>query len=513
MAENITISNSYFCYITNTPYSYPGDAADGIAIVNDPANIGNLKNYNTGWHIIPTMLWKHFCTPKAWYEMQINYEAFSVTGYTVHVFNMVPLTTQLAIGGQSVFTAFNNCVYALGYQDKLYETSWHNYYFNMEQSDFNLLYKEGLQTEYNGDGNKKRFMLPIYAWEPNNTIGSATHTWNMHPYNQNANVEQGRFADGVYPAYGYQPSGLVWDPLCRPDEVMELRPGKNSIGYTWERHQCDAGKWFNIDQIASWFPYTASGPYHWGHERPGEHPLSGMQDPSRLASKYQWNPWVMDYTIPNWADTPIVPVQWWWKEMQNSMCPIYGANTDLRLKYLNMFFAGTEKECYHYGPTQSFIKMVPIITAENVNIECSAQVCVKTQLHLEVKKRRSAIYCPTWGPMPWRSVYSARRQSRNFMPSMVRYRTGGARRTWQNVADSTDLNAHPRQTPYIVTSTVPSGTGQGSTFTTRPKYTMTTARSRTTTEPRVVPSAPPMEVEQPDPSHLYPPLDQFRQKH
>nr|QKE54929.1 MAG: hypothetical protein [Parvoviridae sp.] len=509
MAENITISNSYFAYITNVPYNYPSDESDFYKTMDSTTNPTQLININTGWHIIPTMLWKHFCTPKAWFEMQINYEAYSVTGYTVQVFNMVPLTTQLAIGGQNVFTAFNNCVYALGYQDTLYETAWHNYYYEEDKTDFNLLYKEGLQQQTNSS-TKVRFMLPTYYWEPTNSITAATHTWNMHPYAGNLNVESGRFADGVYPGDGTVPSGLVWDPLCRPDEIKELRPGKNSMGFTWERHECDGGKWFNMDQIASWFPYTVSGPYHWGHERPGEHPLSGMQDPNRLQSRFAYNPWVNDYTIPNWADMPVVPSQWWWKEMKGSMQPVYGSGTDLRLKYLNLFICGTEKECYHYPPTQSFLKMIPIITAENVNIECSAQVCIKTQLHLEVKKRRSAMYCPTWGPMPWRSVYSARRQQRNFHNSMIRYRSGGARRTWQNLADSNSLTAHPRQTPYVYTSTVTCGTGIDSTYTTRPKYTISTAKSRSD-HTRVTPSAPPLEqMDISDPSQLYPPLDAFK---
>nr|QKE54952.1 MAG: hypothetical protein [Parvoviridae sp.] len=509
MADSISLTNSYFAYITNSPYVYPSDQASAIEVT---PSTGNLHAFNTGWHILPNMLWKHFCTPKQWAEININYEAYRVDGFSMTLFNMVPLTTQLAIGGESVFTAFNNCIYAIGYQDKLYETQWHNWYYTSDRNnEFNLLYKEGLMMATEGN-TSRRMVFPRYLWQLTNPRTLNVWTWNMNPFDSNdaKHPEEGESIDGVFPGIGYYPNGLVWDPLNRPDEIKELRPGKNAIQYKWERHPCDENKWYNFDAIAAWFPYTASGPYHINHERPGEFKLSGMMDPNELSSQNNLIPPINDYTIPNWADLPIVTMQWWWHEMKSSISPIGNTSAgDIRLKYLNFFFNGTEAECYKYGPTQCFVKMIPIINDQNVNIECSAQVAVKTSLHLSVKKRRSAIYCPTWGPFPWRSVYSARSKDRNFFGSFVRYRTGGMRRTWQNAADSGHIQSHARRTPYINNSVAPSGTGQGSTFTTPPKYTMTTARGKAETS--VSPSAPPLPMDT-DPGSLYPPLDQFRRR-
>lgn len=513
MAETITISNSYISYITNQPYQYP---SNNTSTTHVTPNDGSLTAYNTGWHILPTMLWRHFCTPKAWHELNVNYEAYRVDGYSVSVFNMVPLTTQLAIQGNTIFTAFNNCIYAIGYQDKLYETEWHNWYFkayNQEnRNDFNLLYKEGLMQPYEGN-TKYRFMLPIYIWQITNPRTNVLWEWNCNPYTGDNTIENNRSVDGVFPGLGYYPSGLVWDPLNRPDEIMELRPGKNAITFTWERHACDENKWFNIDQIASWFPYTASGPYHYGKERPGEFKLSGMMDPDLLGMQFSLNPPQNDWSIPNWADLPIVPMQWWWHEMQNSIAPVNitdGTISQQFLRHMNLFFNGTERECYMYGPTQSFIKMMPIIDSNNTNIECSAQVAIRTNLKLSVKKRRSAIYCPTWGPHPWRTIYSARSKDRNMFGTYVRYRTGGMRRTWQNLGDSSDPKTHPRRTPYIQTCVVPDGGGQGNTFT-----TTQAKRKLVPQETYVLPSAPPAYEEEEEMSNeiqdpVYPPVDQMK---
>nr|WOP79076.1 capsid protein [Canary chaphamaparvovirus 1] len=508
MAESISISNSYLTYITNQPYVYPSNNASEIQ-VNKSGN--PLHALNTGWHILPTMLWKHFVDPKRWYELNIKYEAYRVDGYSVSIFNMVPMTTQLAIQGNTIFTAFNNCIYGLGYQDTLYETEWFNWYSNTSNNDFNLLYKEGLMQSPE-QNTSHRFVLPRYAWAMTNPFATEIWTWNDKYFREDNTLPQGNYhVDGVFPAQGHYPSGVVWDPLNRPEELKELRPGKNAIGFSWERHGCDENKWFNFDAIASWFPYTASGPYNYGQQRPGEFKLSGVMDPDQLSLQDQYSAGaggpVNDYSVPNWSDLPIVPMQWWWKEMQNSICPVTTTGSDRILKYLNFFFNGTERECYMYGPTQCFIKLIPLINDSNTNVECSAQVAVKTSLHLSVKPRRSAIYAPTWGPLPWRAVYSARSKDRNFMNSFVRYRTGGMRRTWQNIGDSTDKRAHPRTTPYIRSEVVPSGTGQGSTYMTPPTYTITKAKM--TTQTKVTPSAPPL-PETVDPSSLYPPLDQFR---
>nr|QKE55010.1 MAG: hypothetical protein [Parvoviridae sp.] len=470
--EPYSISNSWLAYIQNQPYQYPND--------NNSLTGDGVDFFNTGWHILPNMLWKHLVTPKQWSELTIKAEAYHVESITTTVFNMVPMTTQLAIQSTNVFTAFNNTIYALGYTDDLYETNWKNWYPHDFKLTHSLLYKEGLVCEV-GANTKKRNMLPIYGWRIPNT----------RPLSKNSyNNRTGLGLSSVYPAgqnnpnetnFDQRPSGCVWDPMNRPNNLKELRPGKNSINFTWTCHPSDEGKWFNLDMIAAWHPYTPEGPYNIVHPRPGEYKLSAEMDPDRVASKNELAPPVNDYTMPDFSNLPVVPMAWWWQEMKNSMAP---ATMDKwQLKYMDLFFTGTEKEQYMYGPNQHFIKIVPIFDSAGTHIECSALVGVKTTLNLQIKNRRSALYCPTWGPFNWFSTYSACSTDMQYTGAWIRYRTGGMRRTWQNLADSSNISAHPRETPFVTTEQNPSGSGQDGT-----RSTLTYTRA-------AMPTAPPMDLD------------------
>lgn len=517
MAETHTISNTWMTYIGNSPYVYP---RDNISVISP-------NGLNTGWHVVPNMLWKHFVSPKQWAEMVIKYEAYHVEGIKVKVFNMIPMTQQLAIQGNTVFTAFNNCIYALAYKDDLYETSWYDWYTEHERNNgLNLIYKEGLYCPA-GTDNNKRWMLPVYTWHPPNQRVRSSHSYSNWDFGGDHQ------ADGVYPGgsgtasqtYGYKdkPSGVVWDPMNRPSHLMELRPGKNTIGWSWECHPSDANKWFNFDQLAWWHPYVPEGPYDAYHQRPGTYKLSGACDPDRVASRWESTPAVNDYTIPNYENIPVVPMMWWWKEIQESICPYNDTQRGFLARRINQFFVGTEYECYHYGPTQFFIKLIPLFDSNGTHISCTANVSVQTELILKCKPRRSAIYAPTWGPWGWLDLYTAQTHHRRFAPSMVRSRTGGARRTWQNEGDNvTDNMGHPRETPFIYTETVASGTGMDNTYrmtqapsVTYSKKTDTVTVWTTTSRKRgVTPSAPPMEedseTQPPTRDPLYPPLDAFQ---
>nr|QTE03957.1 MAG: VP [Lorikeet parvoviridae sp.] len=454
MVETVTYSNVYMCYIQNQPYQYPAD---------NYAYQTNTNKINTGYHVLPNFLFRHYLTPKDWADLQIHYEAYHVEAASATIFNMIPMTTQLAIQGTNVFTAFNNTIYAIGYSDKLYETSWEDW----EASDIkdtyvpNLAWKEG-QNKTVGGTTTARNRLPVYLWKLPVTRASSDQTW--------ANWDSTGGGVGVWPSgtSGSQwPSGIFWDPLNRPDEIQELRPGKNSMTFNWQCHSCDENIWFNMDQIAHWWPWTPSGPYH--HNRPGTFKLSSEDDPDQLATRYQRNPWINDYTIPNWANIPICDPTWFWKEMQQSIVEEFNKDKpDLR-------FPGTEYEKYKYPPEQWFLKMIPLFNDAGTLIEITANISVKISLTLKVKKRRSAIYAPTYGPFAWRNVYSAQTMSLNFQNSFARYRTAGARRTWQNIAQTAGENytqtGHPREDPYL-TSTVACGTGAASTVFT---YTTTTA--------------------------------------
>lgn len=482
--DTFSITNSYVAYIRNMPYIYPND---NVRTMGD--STPNL--YNTGWHILPTMLWKHFVTPKQWMELLIKAEAYHVDSISTTLFNMVPMTTQLAIQGTNVFTAFNNTIYAMGYTDELYETSWQNWFpqdaFNLQHS---LLYKEGLVCVPNGT-EKKRNMLPEYSWRIPNPRGCGNNTYNCF-----YDAGTGGWS-AVYPSgstetntsnFDGRPTGVLWDPMNRPDKLMELRPGKNAISFSWSCHPTDDSKWFNLDMIAQWYPYTPEGPYNVARPRPGQYHYTTEQDPDRVASRWERATPINDYTMPNYADLPVVPMAWWWQEMKESISPA-NLKTGWQLQYMDLFFTGTEREQYMYGPYQHFVKIIPIFDSAGTHIECSALIGVKQTLNLKIKQRRSALFAPTWGPFNWYNTYSAKTSDLNFTGAWIRYRTAGMRRTWQNLGDSNNAVAHPRETPFNVSTTNSAGTGQDGTRTTV-TYTMAGARRRP------FPSAPPMETEE-----------------
>nr|WOP79081.1 capsid protein [Canary chaphamaparvovirus 2] len=457
MAEEHTISNVWMAYISNGPYVYP----------KDDSSILTTHLINTGWHIIPNILWKHVCTPKQWAELTINYEAYHVKGMKCTIFNCIPMTTQLAIQGNTLFTAFNNSIYGMAYKDDLYETNWHNYYQYDGKQPHNLLYKEGLACQY-GTNTNYRQSLPIYLWSAPNSRATERCTYDNHPNDYSTGQQQ----SGVFPVPSgnehYRPSGCIWDPLNRPDNIMELRPGKNAITFTWEAHNCDQGKWFNLDLLSWWYPYTPEGPYHSKRQRPNSYQFTDATEPERLANRWEASPPINDYSIPNYANIPVVPMGWWWHEMKSAVPNGLQALTQWEYKYIDLMFSGTEYEKYKYGPTQWFVKMIPLFTDTGTHIECSAQISIKTELYLSCKKRRTAMYAPTWGPFNWKQLYAANSGDQTYQPALIRYRTGGAKRTWQNIADFTSKIVHPRETPYNTSKVIPGGAGEGGTYVSKP---------------------------------------------
>lgn len=469
MAETHSFSNVYCVYLKNMPYIYPKD--------NTPDQFTSNK-INTGWHVIPNMLWKHFVTPRQWYEFQMKYQAYHVESMTCTIFNMIPMTTQLAIQNTSVFTAFNNTVYAWGYTDDQYETSWESWAStengtnNLQTYCPNLAWKEGLNYTTGTESRNKMNTWPIYLWRVPHVLTTSKQTWgNTHIPNAGEGVWTCGNSGNCWP------SGVFWDPLNKPDHLQELRPGKNAIRFSWQCHPTDENIWFNMDQIVSWWPWTASGPYS-VNTRPGQVKLTADCDPELLATFGQTglrtvgdlsstdDKWVHDYTVPNWNALPVVPTAWWWKEMQSMLAEQFSIDK------IDLWFSGTEYEQYHYPPHQWFTKIVPIFDSNGTHIEVQAQCSVKVTLTVKAKPRKSAIYAPTWGPISWRNVYSAQTSCLNFQPSMVRYRTAGARRTWQNIAqkdgDDWTKTGHPREDPYMnpttLNATVPEGTGPGHTL-------------------------------------------------
>ena len=63
-------------------------------------------------------------------------ESFKCIGVSATVQNMIPLTEQVAIQGNATFTQFNNTMYALGFNDTMYDTPY-NY---LTSADYPLQY-------------------------------------------------------------------------------------------------------------------------------------------------------------------------------------------------------------------------------------------------------------------------------------------------------------------------------------------------------------------------------------
>lgn len=441
MATDITFTNTYCMYLDNQAYSYPDQ--------DDWKTGTNFHEYATGWHVLPTILWRHFATQKQIAEMCIEYEAYKVNGYKMTLFNLIPMTHQLAIQRTNVFTAFNNCMYCVGYQDDLYETNFFPWYDESEaNSSPILIYKEGLQCRPT-DQQRKRYKPPKYNWKIPGVRTIGPNTWG-----NSTGAGESVFPDGGWP------TGVIWDPFNRPDKLLEYRPGKNSITFTWNVADCDEGKWFNIDMIASWFPFGHDGPFN--TQRPASLTLSAEMDPDRLSSKWDSRNKNRDYTMAVLADRPILPCSWWWKEMHESIMP---NQRHLYEEQPFLGYPGTEAELCKYPPAQCFIKGMPLFDDNDVNIPTTYQTAVKVELFLSGKKRRSAIYAPTWGPIN-ASVYTARQDWQNFFGSYVRYRTGGMRRTWLNMEGTGHNNGGmdpimPRESPYGHTMNPPITT-QGS---------------------------------------------------
>uniref|UniRef100_A0AAU7P180 Structural protein VP1 n=1 Tax=Hamaparvovirinae sp. TaxID=2809447 RepID=A0AAU7P180_9VIRU len=462
MAEDVTYTNTYMAYWGNKPHIYPTQKG-----LDDNPSCIITGTINTGWHIIPTILWKHFTTPKQWCNFTINYEAYTVKGYTVTVYNPVPMTQQLAIQGTTAFTAFNNTIYTLGTQDDLYETSYHNWYSDTDTGDFRsfgLAYKEG---HYYTGSSWKKTTFPVYLWRTANPRNISDSTYGYLINKDSYTTWPRSTSDKIIP------NGVFWDPLNDPDNIMELRPGKNAMSFSWNIHECDSNKWFNIDQIAKWYPYTVDTP--WLSQNMGgpasSYILTTEDDPDRLTSNSSWTQYTPkkdDYTIPNLLEMPIVPMQWWWQEMQKSIAQTPDVYKEA------LFWAGTEYECYKYGPTQCFLKGLPLFDDNDTHIDTTTQGCFRISLHLACKKRRSRLFAPTWGPLSWKQIYAI---SAPRVPSLVRYRTGGARRTWtnfeENARPTADKAFSHRQDPYDINTTYSGARGVATITTAKPGTTWT----------------------------------------
>lgn len=536
---DFTISTLRSVYITNEPYQYPipflqrGSTSKG----DSPGSFGTA--ISTGWHIVPNLLWGHVCSPKQWWEMVLKFEAIKVNSIKCRFFNPIPIQTAVSFQGTSTFPAFNNTVYALGYNDDLYETPWFNWWSKPFVAsnkkvdmfyEYNPAYKEGTipqpvdkPFEYCNEAldTRKQYDTPstgvfqhpeqwttkTYQASTNNMVQSLKYRrvflpiyWYHFPFKQfhnsgNATLNWLQLNTDFEYAYN-DISGAFWDPLNRPDDLMELRPGKNMIEFSWSTHEVDSNIWFNTDRIASLTPY--------GRPRPTDVDPGVWNMPLRVRmidprgpgnSVHRWGhlkqfglvkngealtvPMVQmapegQMTIPSWRRWPVVPSRWFYKELQqqnpyvyqNMVTRIYakdvsgcpdptagtGAGTtagDAQITgpYQDIKFPGTEYEQHKYPPTQWFLKTVPLFDNAENRISVEMQMWMHITVNITGKSRRSALYAPSWGPVLPMDLYSVNMDT-NFGENYMRVRSGGARRTWYDPSEGPpEMLYNPRHPP------------------------------------------------------------------
>lgn len=258
------------------------------------------------------------------------------------IFNMIPISTQPAIAGGSVFSSFNNTIYALAYEDKLDETRPFNW-LNQNGEPVAYIpdyYKEGYDLAHN-----QRYIVPTY-----------TH-FIAQDY---AEFENPGF-DVNTEAYGKQEEH--WDPMYDPDALLELRPGKNAIKfqhniagdeYKWIdiriRKRCSRERFWN--QNGTGIPYTAY--------QQVTKDYSGAEQPVTPNRKYIC-PNIILQGDREFHDAGL---------NNNPLSP--GRQLGIRAE-----------ESYKYPIPQIFIKMIPLYDAQNALIQTTSQICITSTIVLE----------------------------------------------------------------------------------------------------------------------------------
>nr|QTE03854.1 MAG: VP1 [Grus japonensis Chaphamaparvovirus] len=505
---DFTIDTLRSIYITNQPYRYPLPwLKKQTSGTQDYAGDFNVT-INTGWHIIPNLLWGHVCNPRQWNEMMIKYEAIKVNSIHCRIFNPIPIQTALSFQGNATFPAFNNTVYALGYTDEFYETPWFNWRAKLFSKDqetdifyqFNPAYKEGIIPKPRTD----KFTQPSVPQTPDNYHASyrqypkqfTSQTTKEVPLFLQDNQYKRQFLPIYWYSLGYgqyvktvaagsyisnsgdfelaytDTSGMFWDPLNQPTLLKELRPGKNMIEFSWNAHPVDSNIWFNTDRIALLQPYKRPGQQNqslWGSQSSWKPQTIDPRGPGNFARDFQYLKTVglvkekdpitvaMDRMAPekydsvaDWRKWPIVPMRWFFQEVKNQnpwvfenfrniwsttdqACSAGMQLNDVQLTTPLEDFRtpGTEYEMYKYPPSQWFLKAVPLFDDNETLIKVEMQAFMMITLNLTGKKRRSAIYGPTWGPITPMNLYSINMDS-GFQENYMRGRSGGARRTYYN---------------------------------------------------------------------------------
>ena len=184
--QTATFNNFQYLYIGNNANAYDQTETRGL---NDYH--WRTWKQTTGWHYIPNQKIDDWLLPYQWYRLTTSGQAFRLKSVKCTVSNMIPVTEQVSIQGNASFSSFNNTIYALGYNDTLYDAPP-----NWPADDlYGLQYREGINPHTN-----VRIQLPLYQYTGFNRQQAETAV-------------------------------LRWDPFQHPELLMELRPGKNAIEF------------------------------------------------------------------------------------------------------------------------------------------------------------------------------------------------------------------------------------------------------------------------------------------
>lgn len=268
---------------------------------------------NTGWHFIPNQRYDNWLVQRQWYDLVNNHSRFRIHSCEATVQNMIPLTDNLSIQQDTTFVSFNNTIYALGYTDFHYETL-------PVESQTDLKFREGKTVNIPGQQMGTKMVLPLYR----------------HPLYKTSNDTSTRV---IY----------SWDPFIHPQGLMELRPGKNAIKYSW-KNETD-------------LPFFDTS-YLRGDQN--------LQDGTNLPTT--------DIFLNNFS------AQW--------MVPVDTFKADPR----NLAWQKKRSQWYkHYvdkGIHNWFIKMIPILDKDGNLLNHTAQVAIVKTITFEVEPRTNTTNYP-----------------------------------------------------------------------------------------------------------------------
>lgn len=352
--KTATFHNFQYAYCSNAHNEY-----DAVELDKGDAVNPYQQGQTTGWQFIPNQRMDDWILPYQWYRLGTSGRAWRIKSLKCTVQNMIPLTEQVAIQGNATFSSFNNTIYALAYDDKLYDTP---YNINVT-AELPLQFREGLNPV-----TKARMQLPNYKWVAFDTF----------PDHRTLNA-------------------LRWDPFQHPEHLMELRPGKNAIVFTWERSPEDDGKWITMEnkvngsiggrnrqyQGAPTNKYNNVDNRHMSAQ--GKVNLADDADETAALNQIAADPQFY-FSTQNYQEellTPGVTASSWYiqhfNRLMKSGCPVADKTNNYLaiLQYLQN--VGFKKPIPNW-----FIKLVPLFNAQNALVQTEAQIGIHKEITFEI---------------------------------------------------------------------------------------------------------------------------------